>query len=188
MTDPLLFLAAVLTLLGTPGPTNTLLATAGATAGVRRSLPLLLGELGGYLIAIGVVRLVLGPVIAAFPWVGAGLKIAVAIYLVWIAIALWRRGAAATVQARVTLQMVFVTTLLNPKAIIFALTVLPVSHPQLVWYVAAFALCVSAAGSAWIVLGRAIGAGAGRHAGLLPRVAAVVLGGFAGVLVASAFA
>ncbi|MFY8031875.1 MAG: hypothetical protein ACOVO5_08585 [Devosia sp.] len=47
MTDPLLFLAAVLTLLGTPGPTNTLLATAGATAGVRRSLPRLLGVLGG---------------------------------------------------------------------------------------------------------------------------------------------
>ena len=67
MTDPLLFILAVLTILGTPGPTNTLLATGGAVDGVGRSLPLLLGELTGYLVAIAVIRVVLGPVIAAYP-------------------------------------------------------------------------------------------------------------------------
>ena len=41
MTDPFAFALAVLALLGTPGPTNTLLATAGAAAGWRRSLRLL---------------------------------------------------------------------------------------------------------------------------------------------------
>jgi len=44
MDDPLLFALAVLTILGTPGPTNTLLATAGATGGLRRSLPLVPAE------------------------------------------------------------------------------------------------------------------------------------------------
>jgi threonine/homoserine/homoserine lactone efflux protein len=40
MTDLWLFLLAVLTVLATPGPTNTLLATAGATAGFRASAAL----------------------------------------------------------------------------------------------------------------------------------------------------
>ena len=57
MNEPLLFLAAVLTLLGTPGPTNTLLATSGAVAGLRRSLALLVAELAGYLLAIATIRM-----------------------------------------------------------------------------------------------------------------------------------
>ena len=81
MTDPILFILAVLTLLGTPGPTNTLLATSGATVGVKWSLMLLAGELSGYLIAILAIRIVLGPIIHAYPLVGIALKIAVVAYL-----------------------------------------------------------------------------------------------------------
>ena len=40
MQDPVLFTLTVLFILGTPGPTNTLLATAGGTVGFRRALPL----------------------------------------------------------------------------------------------------------------------------------------------------
>jgi threonine/homoserine/homoserine lactone efflux protein len=187
MTDPLLFMLAVLTILGTPGPTNTLLATGGAVSGVLRSLPLLLGELTGYLIAIAVIRMVLGPVIAAYPLIGSALKVAVALYLSWIAVRLWLRGSDLTTPARVTLPMVFVTTLLNPKAIIFALSVLPAAHPQLGWYVVAFSVSVVAAGFSWILVGRAIGATAGKHARIVPRIASLALGGFAGLILVTAF-
>jgi threonine/homoserine/homoserine lactone efflux protein len=189
MSDPLLYALAVLTLLGTPGPTNTLLATSGALSGLRHSLPLLIGELGGYLVAIGTIRLVLGPVFAAYPPLGIALKVAVAVYLGWIAIRLWRRGAVITGPARpVTIGNVFVTTLLNPKALIFSLSIIPAAHPELAWFVAGFVAMVVTVGFGWIAIGTAIGATAGeRHAGIVPRIASVALVGFAGLVLASAF-
>jgi threonine/homoserine/homoserine lactone efflux protein len=189
MTNPLLFMLAVLTLLGTPGPTNTLLATSGAVVGVRKSLMLLVGELSGYLVAIAAIRIVLGPIFAAYPVVGVALKIAVAVYLGWIAAKLWLRGAPLAVPAAaVTLPSIFLTTLLNPKALIFALTIIPAAHPQLIWFFAAYASSVVVVGFCWILIGRAIGATAGeRHAGLVPRIASVALVGFAGLIFASVF-
>jgi threonine/homoserine/homoserine lactone efflux protein len=85
--------------------------------------------------------------------------------------------------------MVLVVTLLNPKAFIFALTVIPLTHPQLWLYFAAFALCVVGCGGAWVLLGGAVGAASrGKRQGMIQKVAAVALGGFAGVILASAFA
>ena len=189
MTDPLLFLLAVLTILGTPGPTNTLLATAGAIAGIRPSLPLLAAELSGYLIAILAIRVVLSPVIATWPMVGPVLKLMVAAYIGWVAVRLWLTPRALTGARQVSFRMVFITTLLNPKAIIFALTVIPLSHPQLWAYFAAFAVCVTCCGGGWILLGGAVGAASrGKHQGVIQKIAAVVLAGFAGVILASALA
>ena len=187
MTDPILFMLAVLTLLGTPGPTNTLLATSGATVGVRPSLRLLVAELAGYLIAVGTIRIVLGPVIHSYPLVGIALKAAVVLYLIWTAIKLWRHNAGLTQgQTSIGMHAVFVTTLLNPKALIFSLSIIPTDNPQLGWYVLGFALLVPLVGFAWILLGRAIGAAAGdRHAGVVRKVASVALVGFAGVIAAS---
>lgn len=188
MTDPVIFILAVLSLLATPGPTNTLLATSGATVGVRRSLVLLVGELGGYLLSIAILRVVLGPMITAAPAFGIALKIAVSIYLGWIAFRLWTRSAALTSEGAVTLRALFVTTLLNPKALIFAFTIIPMEHSALWAYFAAFAVTVPVVGFAWVVIGSLIGAASGeRHAGLVRKVASVALVGFAVVLVRSAF-
>lgn len=188
MTDPILFILAVLTLLGTPGPTNTLLATSGAAAGIRRSLPLLAGELAGYLLAVAVIRLVLGPVIHSFPVVGIVLKVAVVGYLGWVAYRLWTHDASLTGSRTVSWQNVFVTTLLNPKAIIFALSIIPSEHPQLTWFFVAFAIAVPSVGLGWILVGSAIGAASGeQNTGVVRRIASVALVGFAGLIAASVF-
>jgi threonine/homoserine/homoserine lactone efflux protein len=188
MTDPFLFLLAVATILATPGPTNTLMATSGATSGVRASLPLLVAEITGYLIAIVAVHFILGQVVRTYPAVGAALKIAVAIYLVWLAVKLWRRPLVLAASERaVTFANVFVTTLLNPKALIFALTVIPWDSTGLAWYFAGFAATVVAAGGGWIVLGSIVRGASGTRAGYIPKVASVVLLGFAGFVLRAAF-
>jgi threonine/homoserine/homoserine lactone efflux protein len=190
MSDPLLFLIGTLAVLGVPGPTNTLLATAGATVGLRRALPLLAAELAGYLLAIGAIRLLLGPVLAAEPWVATALRLAVGLYLALVALGVWRSGAVdATRRGPVTARAVFITTLLNPKALVFALVVLPFGHPGIGLHLVAFALAVPAAGAGWMTLGSLLAAGVGgRRAALLPRIGAAALASFAGLMLVSAFA
>ena len=89
----LAFIAVCASLLATPGPTNTLLATSGAEIGWRRSAALLAAELLGYLLAIAILRLALGPFIASRPIVATALQAGVALYLVYLATALWQRSS-----------------------------------------------------------------------------------------------
>lgn len=189
VSELVLFGLAVLGLLATPGPTNTLLATAGAIAGFRRSLHLLVGELGGYLIAILAARLLLGPVIHAYPAIGLGLKLAVSAYLVVTAIGLWRSGGRVEAAGRaVSLRAVFIATLLNPKALIFAFGIFPAEHAQLWVFFMLFAVCVPTVGGIWIAAGRALGAAVGQgRENVVRRVASMALVGFAALIVASAF-
>ena len=189
MTSLPLFLLAVLTLLATPGPTNTLLATGGATRGIRQGLPLLAAELGGYLIAISIVGFGLRPLFSAMPGVAITLKVLVGIYLIYAAIKLWRgAGQNQTGASLVTLGNVFVTTLLNPKVLIFALVILPFGHDGIAGYLAMFSLCVVAVGCCWVSFGAFLGLTAGRkYPRLVPRIASLALAGFASFILASAF-
>lgn len=188
MTDPWLFVLAVLTLLAAPGPTNVLLATAGALEGWRKGLPLLGAELAGYGLAIGVVRLVLVPLLEESPAIGISTKIAVALYLLWLAFRLWRsrRGSGAATMA-IRPRAVFIATLLNPKSLVVALTLMPWAAPSVGGFIVGFGLIVLVTGAIWLVLGAAFGAAAGERLSLLPRLSAVVLTAFAGVIAASAF-
>jgi threonine/homoserine/homoserine lactone efflux protein len=185
MRDPVLFALTVLLILGTPGPTNTLLATAGGTAGFRRALPLVPAESGGYLISILAIGLAVGPAIASLPAVALGLRLAVGVYLAWLAVRLWRRGAVDLSVVPVTPRQVFVTTLLNPKALVFALGVIPFGTPGWWAYLAVFLGLLVLVALCWIGLGAALGraAGAAGRAGLVPRIGAAAVGAFAVVLV-----
>lgn len=188
MTDPILFFLAVATILATPGPTNTLMATSGATTGISRSLVLLVAEVAGYLVAVAAIHFLIAQIVETYPALGVALKVAVALYLVWLAIKLWRRPVviAAGVKS-VSFVNVLVTTLLNPKALIFALSILPWESPALGWYIGAFAATVVAAGGGWIVLGSVLRGVTGRRAGYIPRIASVVPVGFAGLILREAF-
>ncbi len=191
MQNPAIFVLTVLAILGTPGPTNTLLATAGASVGIRRALVLMPAESAGYLIAILFIGLVLGPIVAAMPVVATTLRILVAAYLLLLAVQLWRRGAAIVTaqQTPITPRQVFVTTLLNPKSIIFALGVIPFGAPYLVAYFVGFVALVLSCALCWITAGAMMGrvAHATGRASVVPRVGASAIGVFAVLLLAAPF-
>jgi threonine/homoserine/homoserine lactone efflux protein len=187
MREPILFLLTVLLILGTPGPTNTLLATGGGTLGFRRALPLVPAEASGYLITVLTVGLLLGPVIKSFPLLALGLRLAVGVYLVILSAKLWRHQPVDLTVAPVTPRQVFLTTLLNPKGIVFALVVIPFGIANWAVYVACFLILVVAMSVSWILLGATLQriAKAAGHARLVTRVGATAIGIFATILLVS---
>lgn len=194
MTDFLSFAVAVIGLLAVPGPTNTLLATAGATHGARWAYRLLPAEIAGYLVAIGALTQLLAPLFTGPPAASLVLKGFAAAYLAWLAVRLWRdprtaieSGAGGTIR----LSDVFVTTLLNPKALIFSFVIFPAGGIlDLLPHLALFSVLVVGCGGAWVTLGGAIRRSSHSFATgqAVARTGALVLGVFAVTFAASALA
>jgi threonine/homoserine/homoserine lactone efflux protein len=161
------FALGVLALLATPGPTNTLLAASGAAVGFRASLVLLPAELCGYLLAIGALGALVGPAVAASPALGMAVRLAAGAYLAWSAWRLWRAGRGGVPAAPAAPGRVFVTTLLNPKALVFAFVLFP-GHDAAT-AAAVFSGLVTVVALGWIL----IGASAGRAAGGLATPARI---------------
>ena len=187
MSDLLPFVVAVLALLATPGPTNTLMAAAGAQRGVTRSLPLLAGELVGYVIAISVWIELVGAAAAGQPMVPVVAKFIAAAFLLWSAWKLWANaGRADLAQRGITLGRVFATTLINPKALVFAFAIFPhVGFVARLPYLAVFGVLVVGTATGWMALGTVA---ARSSAGLLTssrveRITAIALAVFAALLV-----
>ncbi|MFO1148670.1 MAG: lysine transporter LysE [Alsobacter sp.] len=184
MTDPVLFAFATLALMIAPGPTNALLATAGAMVGWTRSLPLLPAALAGYAVAIGTIHAAVTVAGPSVTWLPGALRIMAASVLVMVALGLWRKGATQAADGLpIGAKRIILTTMFNPKAMVLAVGILPIAHPGAPFYLAAFALITFGAGLAWIVLGALAGRAApGLGQSVLARGAAVVLLGFAGGL------
>ena len=181
------FILAVLALLAVPGPTNTLMAAAGASRGVVRSLPFLAGELGGYFIAITLWTEIVGAVATSQPMVPVIAKFVAAAFLIWSAWKLWSAAGRADLKQRgITLSRVFATTLINPKGLVFAFAIFPqVGFGARVPYLGVFAVLVVGTAFGWMTLG-AVAARSSR--GLLTsarveRVTSVALAVFAMLLV-----
>ncbi len=191
MTDPALFVLAVVTLLAVPGPTNTLLAASGAVGGIRAAVTLVPAVLGGYLISISLLMSVVAPVVAGHAVIGVALKVAASIWLLYCAVGLWREAERAVhaPQSRNSTRRAFITTLLNPKALIFSLGIIPSGSPgEVAPWLAAFSAMACVVSLAWVGIGAVLVHSAGglaspRH---VNRAAAIGLAVFALLVAGSA--
>lgn len=148
------FIAAIVVLLVVPGPTNTLLFFAGSERGLRRSLPLLIGEVTAYLFVVGFLATLAAAVFADNPTALAVVRGAAAAWVMWLAIKMWRSAGGSLEESVANVRGVFVTTLLNPKGIIIGLSIMP-SGPlgDVAPWLFLFAILVSFVGSTWVIAG-----------------------------------
>jgi threonine/homoserine/homoserine lactone efflux protein len=172
------YLSAVLALLLAPGPTNTLMGVAGAQGGIGRVLRLLPAELAGYLTSILPLVWIGAQVLERFPATAVALKLAAAVWVMVLAVRLWGlRGAQDS--GEVAAGRIFLTTMLNPKALVFGLVLLPSpAEPEFLLRLSLFCFCVAGVALVWGAAGALSQAGANGGFRLLAvqRIASVWLG------------
>lgn len=184
------FVFAILALLLTPGPTNTLLTVGAAARGLRASLPLLFGELAGYLVVVVPLATIAASLLEGRPALDAGLRVAAACWVLFLAVRLWWVSSVQRVKDEtlpVTVGQVFLTTVLNPKAPIIGLVIMP--HGELVAIAPAlglFCLLVAGAGTSFLLLGSLVGRAPVLSPRIVYRVAAFFLAVFSIGLAGSA--
>jgi len=148
-----------------PGPTNTLLATAGLRSGIRRSAHLTAAEFAGYLMSITGWGYFLSHAATSLTWLPTLLRIASSLYLAYLSVRMWHAADSfsSSAQGTIGVRVLFTATLLNPKAILFAGTIFPVAaFESLAAYLEAMAIFTSLLvpiGLAWIAFGAELGSG-----------------------------
>ena len=181
-TELTIFAASVAVLLFMPGPTNALMMTSGALVGIRRSMPLISLEIAGYLLAI-MPLLALDELAGGFRQeLSLLLKSFAALVTITTAARLWlNAGPHTSASASPTALGVFLQTLFNPKALIFAFAIIPPvpGLASLIAKTATFTALVFVAASFWITVGSA-----SSRVPILPkygvvRVSSIVLAGYA---------
>ena len=178
---------AILALLLTPGPTNTLVALAASATGWGRALRLLPYEIAAYLLVTLPLALLGALALEAVPMLRPIITLASGLWVMGLAIRMWRPNLASGA-AEITPRRLFITTLLNPKALIFGLVLLP--GPQLALHTA-LCVCLSALVAAiWAGIGACMAGRSdcplGQTPPLLRRAAGLWLGALAIGLVLNA--
>jgi threonine/homoserine/homoserine lactone efflux protein len=176
---------AVLALLLTPGPTNSLMLLAGAERGLPAALRLIPAELAGYLLTVVPLTLIGVSVLEAWPALKLVVALAAAVWVAVLALRLWRVPADGGAKGSVGARALFVTTALNPKALIFGLVLLP-SPDRLATNLCLFAALVVVVAVLWAGLGAALRGGGLRQPRalfLLRRLASVFLAAMSVLLV-----
>ena len=125
----------------------------------RRALILIPAEGCGYIISILTVKFALGSALAAAPVLGRILRALLGGYLLIMAWKLWRKGETKMLQEKtlVTSGQVFRTTLLNPKALIISLGIIPFQNPLFWLYLIGFSSVTAAVATGWIAFGATMG-------------------------------
>jgi threonine/homoserine/homoserine lactone efflux protein len=117
----------------TPGPNMIYLVSRSLSQGRRAGLVSLLGTLTGFAVYMVLANLGLGGVFLTVPWVYGAVRTAGAAYLFWLAWQAVRPGGTAVFEARALPRdpapklfgMGLLTNLLNPKAAIVYLALIP---------------------------------------------------------------
>ncbi|MER9439204.1 LysE family transporter [Mesorhizobium sp. M0618] len=185
MDDPIAFVTFALLILLTPGPTNTLLAVAGASQGLRASIVLVPAEVLGYAISILCITLLLGTFVE-YPFVTIAIRFFAALYLFSVATYLWRIPSDKHFERRsITFSSIFITTILNPKGVLFSLVVMPQNSGVWLEYFLALMVLIMIASISWIVTSSLM------HTRLsvpiVRRAGAAVISLFAAVLIVAPF-
>lgn len=114
----------------TPGPNNVMLAMTGANHGGRGALPVILGIQCGLFAQTLLVGVGLGSVFTAYPWTQQLLRVAGALYLVFLA---WKlsqtTGAGGQAPRAVTFAQATAFQALNPKSWLRSITIASVFMP-----------------------------------------------------------
>jgi threonine/homoserine/homoserine lactone efflux protein len=159
--EPGLVILAALVILCVPGPSNTVLTIEGAAVGAKRGSHHLLGERGGYLVAIVTIGLVLRPLSSGSPVVSVGPRRLDGGCLITLAWSLrWLRLTTTTVTGDriIRLRSVFITALFNPKALVVVLGTIRFGARRSEYCLARFLLLAAVAGTGWNAAGALLGA------------------------------
>jgi threonine/homoserine/homoserine lactone efflux protein len=114
----------------TPGPNNIMVTASGVNFGFTRTIPHILGITFGFFILIAVCAAGLGAVFAAYPPLQIALKVAGALYLLWLA---WKIATAAPVSTEqgevgepISFWQAALFQWVNPKALVAALSAIAI--------------------------------------------------------------
>lgn len=179
------FAAGVFTLLILPGPTNAILAMASQGLTVGRAIVLLATVLSAYLAIIFPASGLAGSFLRDHPLVSQGVRLVSATWVLYLALRLWGVGSSHVEAVR--LPQLAVTTLLNPKALIIGLTMVPPAQdiPPAA-SIAALTSAVLAASAIWLLIGRVILGGEKRIPPSARRCGSLTLVAFSAILTFSA--
>ena len=131
--DLLMFAAACLVMVLTPGPNMIYLISRSICQGRKAGVTSLLGVVAGFFVHMLAAAIGLTAVFLAVPLAYEALKWAGALYLLWMASQAVRPGARSPFEARALapdtpsrlVMMGFLTSVLNPKITIFYLSIFP---------------------------------------------------------------
>lgn len=176
---------AILLLLLTPGPTNSLMLVAGAGRGWNGALRLIPAELAGHFLTVLPLTLAGAALLDGAETLRSLVTLAAGTWVAVLAVRLWRLTETAAAGQAVDTRALFVTTALNPKALLFGLVLLP-SPDRLGANLMLFAGLVVLAAMVWAALGAVLRKGSGqpRALFLLRRLSSVWLAAISPVLMA----
>lgn len=128
----ILYVAAVLAMMSTPGPSQLLMLSNSLAHGFRPSLATAAGDLTANMLQMLAAGLGLAALLAASQGALTVIKWAGVAYLLWMGVQMWRRaGQRRTAQAETGPQLRrlwlqgFVTSAANPKAVVFFAALFP---------------------------------------------------------------